>query len=72
MQKTRNEFRKECEKIILSNKDDATKINELNYKIEEILDCKFCEIVKLLRQLEKETNEELSSTELYVMIKKFL
>lgn len=72
MQKTRNEFRKECEKIILSNKDDATKINELNYKIEEILDRKFCEIVKLLRQLEKETNEELSSTELYVMIKKFL
>lgn len=72
MEKTRNEFRRECENIILSNKDDATKINELNQKIEEILDRKFCEIVKLLRQLEKNTNEDLSSTELYAMIKKFL
>lgn len=73
MEKTRNEFIEECTQII-NSKNSIDEINEaLTLKFDEIMDKKGCsEITKLIKQLEKKTDVDLSGLKLRTMVQKKL
>lgn len=73
MKKTRNEFIEECKQIINST-TSIDDINEaLNLKFGEIIEQKGCsDIIKLIKQIEKETDVDLSGLKLCTTVQKKL
>lgn len=72
MEQTRNEFKIECENLINSSKGMNTTNPLLLSKMDELISNKYSKIKKLLKQLEKETGEEIDDLKLYITIKKEL
>lgn len=73
MDKTRNDFIKECKEIINSTNSMVDINNELSTKFDEIINNKsYPNILSIIKQLEKETGADLSSLKDYTFIKKKL